>query len=85
MIAPELLEILCCPETRQPVRAADASLVAAINGKIASKSLKNARGGLVTEPIEGALLRHDGQRAFLVRQGIPVMIAAESIPAAEFS
>jgi uncharacterized protein len=84
MIAPELLEILCCPETRQPLQPADASLVALLNQKIAEKKLKNKRGDVVAETIDGALLRADGKRAFLVRQSIPVMISDEAVPASEW-
>ena len=79
MITAELLEILCCPETHQPLRQADEETVASLNRRIAAKELRNLRGEVVAEPIEGALLREDGKRAFVVRQNIPVMITEEAV------
>ena len=80
MIKPELLQILCCPETHQKLKVADADLVARINDAIPSGRLKNRIGHSVSEKIDGALLREDGKFAYLVRGNIPVMLIDEAVP-----
>lgn len=79
MIEADLLKILCCPETRQPLAPADAATVARLNERIAARSLKNRGGKAVTEPCEGGLVRQDGQMLYPIRQGIPLLLIAESV------
>ena len=79
MIDPELLEILACPETKQPVRLAEAELVERLNGAIAERRLKNREGRLVAEPIQAGLVREDGNIVYPVRDDIPVMLVGEGI------
>ena len=79
MIHPELLEILCCPETREPVREAPAALVAELNRAIRRGEVRNGRGSRVRAPISGALLREDGQFAYPVRNDIPIMLIEERL------
>ena len=81
MIAPDLLEILCCPETHQTLRLADDAAVAALNQRIASGQIKNRAGQPVTEKIEGALLREDGKFLYVIRDHIPVMLIDEAVAA----
>ncbi len=59
MVDPELLEILVCPETKQPVRAADGDLVERVNAAIRSGEVANRGGEKVTDPIDGGLVRED--------------------------
>ena len=79
MIDPELLKILCCPETRQPVSEADAALLAGLNRRIADGILKNRGGQPVTEPLDGALVRADGRVAYPVRHVLPIMLVEEAM------
>ena len=80
MIHPELLEILCCPETRQPVREAPAALVESLNRALRDGSLEPPPGGASGDPLDGGLLREDGQFLYPVRKGIPIMLVEERIP-----
>jgi len=80
MIDAELLKILCCPETHQELRVADASLIEKLNEKIAAGGLNNRAGNPVTKNIDGGLLRADGKFLYPVRQDIPVMMVDEAIP-----
>jgi uncharacterized protein YbaR (Trm112 family) len=80
MIDPALLKILCCPETHQPVSEADASLVADLNHRIASGSLKNRAGKSVGDKLDGGLLRQDRQWIYPIRNRIPIMLIEEAIP-----
>jgi uncharacterized protein YbaR (Trm112 family) len=80
MIDPELLKIMCCPETRQAVALADASLVQRLNQRIASGEVKNRAGKPVAEAIDGALTRADGKFVYPIRKNIPIMLIDEAIP-----
>ncbi len=84
MINPELLEILVCPENRTPVREISDEMLEKVNAGIASGTLKNRAGEVVTEPIEGGLLREDGNYLYAVRDDIPVMLIDEAIPMDQF-
>ena len=76
----ELLKILCCPETRQPLRPADAALVQRLNEQIASGELRNRAGQLVTRKCDGGLVRQDGRFLYPICQRIPILLIHEAIP-----
>ena len=80
MIDPDLLKILACPETHQPLSEADAELVERVNARIAAGDCRNAGGGKVEDPIEGGLVREDGKIVYPVRESIPVLLVDEGIP-----
>ena len=80
MIDKELLEILACPESKEPVHPADAELLGRINDAIAGGKLKNRGGEVVGEPIDGGLVREDGKFLYPIRDEIPIMLIEESIP-----
>ena len=80
MLSAEVLKILCCPETRQPLALADQTIVQSINVRIASGTLKNRAGTPVTTAIEGALVRQDGAVAYPIRQQIPILLVDEALP-----
>ncbi len=75
----ELISILCCPETHQPVRLAEADLVGAINAAIAAGQVTNRGGAKVSERVDGGLVREDGKVVYPVRDDIPVMLVEEAI------
>jgi uncharacterized protein YbaR (Trm112 family) len=78
-VDPELLEILVCPETRQPVTMAGDGVLAGLNERIRSNELRNRGGDAVSKPIEEGLLREDGKVLYIVDDSIPVMLIEESI------
>ena len=75
----KLLDILCCPETRGKLRMADDALIGAINQAVAAGSLKNAAGEKISETLTEALVNEAGTRAYIVRDGIPVLLTDEAI------
>ncbi|MBM4126835.1 MAG: hypothetical protein FJ247_05720 [Nitrospira sp.] len=80
MIDKELLAILCCPETKQPVTLADATLVSQLNEAAARGVLKNKATKTVSEQMDGGLIRADQTILYPIREGIPVMLIEEGIP-----
>jgi uncharacterized protein len=76
----DLLSILCCPETKQPVSVAESILVQKINSAIVRGELKNKGNRIVTGPIESGLIRNDMKVLYPVRDNIPVMLIEEGIP-----
>ena len=78
-VSPELLEILICPETQQPVSVAGEDVLARINAEISAGRLRNRGGDAVKEPIREGLIREDGRVLYPIDDGIPVMLIEESI------
>lgn len=79
MVTDALLNILVCPETKQPLKRAPAEVVSELNSKISAGQLKNRSGSAVSERLDGALIREDGKVAYPVRNDIPVMLVEESL------
>jgi uncharacterized protein YbaR (Trm112 family) len=82
MIDPELLGILCCPETHQGVRLAEPVVIDKLNGEIAAGTLVNRVRQPVKEKIDSGLVRADGKVLYPIRRNIPVLLADEGIPLA---
>lgn len=80
MIDQKLLDILACPETKEPVSLADDTLVAKINAAIETGTLRNRAGEEVKEQIDGGLVREDRKYLYPIRDEIPVMLIDEGIP-----
>jgi len=79
MIDPELLEILACPDTHQPLAMAEETLVGALNAAIEGGGLKNIGGEPVEGPLDGGLVREDGAIVYPIRDRIPVLLVGEGI------
>ena len=79
MIDKELLEILACPATRQPLRLATADELARVNTRVAAGACTNVGGAKVEAPLAEGLVREDGAIVYAIREDIPVLLIDEGI------
>ena len=84
MVDKELLDILCCPETKQDVTLVEGELIIKINGAIAKGTLKNRGGEIVKEAMDSGLMREDKKYLYPIREDIPIMLIDEAIPLDSF-
>ena len=78
-VDPELLKILACPETKEPVLLASKSLVNRLNELIEEGVVKNRGGESITEKIDDGLVREDKRYLYPIRDDIPIMLIEEAI------
>jgi uncharacterized protein len=74
-----LLDILCCPTTRQPVQPLNAQQLAAFNAAQAAGGLGPADGSAVAVPLKEGLITRDGKTVYRIEDGIPVMLAEQAV------
>ena len=78
-VSEELLEILVCPETKQPVAPAGTELLDRLSEEIRAGQVRNRGGELVQTPFTEGLVREDGKVFYPVDDGIPDMLIEDSI------
>ena len=74
-----LLDILVCPESRQPLTPADPPLLARLNREIQARRLRTRGGAVVDKEIGEALVRQDRKFLYVVDDDIPIMLIDQSI------
>ena len=84
MINKELLDILCCPETKQDIEYVEGEIIENINNEIKKGTLKNRGDEIVKDPIDAGLLREDRKYIYPIREDIPIMLIDEAIPFEQF-
>ena len=75
----DMLDLLRCPHSQQALELGDNVGVAQLNALIARKDIVSQNNTVVTTPVDGLLVTADGLRGYPIRNGIPVMLYAESI------
>jgi uncharacterized protein YbaR (Trm112 family) len=80
----KLLDIICCPVTRQPMQAMPAARLTKLNALIEDQQVRDRADQLVAEVLEQALVTDDGKIAYPVIDGIPVLLEERGISLAQF-
>ena len=78
-ITPEMLELICCPDTHQPLAVASDDHLTKINAAIRDGSTQNVGGDEVTEVLKTGLIRKDKKILYPIRDGIPILLIEEGI------
>ena len=79
MIDSEFLKMLRCPETRQTLALAEPVALRALNDRIQAGQVRTRGGTKVEQACEAGLVREDRHYLYPIRDGIPVLLIAESI------
>lgn len=79
----KLLEILCCPGTKVPVKVLPKAKLQALNEHIRAGEVKYPDGRAVGEPLHEALITETGTTIYRVDENIPIMLEEEGIPTAQ--
>jgi uncharacterized protein YbaR (Trm112 family) len=79
MITNEILTLLVCPESRQPLKRADVCTVARLKDMAENGLLQTVTGKGSPSEFEDILVREDGAVGYLVRGGIPLLLADHGI------
>ncbi|MDR3444744.1 MULTISPECIES: Trm112 family protein [Dyella] len=74
-----LLDILCCPVSKVPVRPLQRQELDALNKAIAAGQVQTVTGVAVAAPLTEGLVTTDRKVVYRVEDGIPVMLPEEGI------
>ena len=74
-----LLDILCCPVSKTPVRLLTRHQVDALNDAIAAGKVDTVAGVAVRERVSEGLITTDRKLIYRIEDGIPVMLPEEGI------
>ena len=75
----KLLDILCCPTSKQPLALLNGPDLEAVNRSIASGKLTRADGSVQADPLTGGLITRDRRTVYRIEDGIPVLLADEAL------
>ena len=79
----KLLDILVCPLTRQPLQLLDTTGLESLNRAIATGGVLRNDGSPQREALREALLTRDRKTVYRIDDGIPVLLAEESLATAQ--
>ena len=79
-VDPKLLQILCCPVTKQPVSPLDREEIDRLNALIGSQDVLYVDGSKVDTPLDEALITENRRTIYRVDDDIPIMLEEQSIP-----
>ena len=80
----KLLEILCCPKTKVPVKMLKEEQIKNINSEIQNKTIQYMDDSPVEEPLEEGLITIDNKTIYRVDGSIPIMLIEKGIPTDQF-
>jgi uncharacterized protein YbaR (Trm112 family) len=74
-----LLDILCDPVSKTPLRMLNANELAALNRAVEAGSVDTVSGEKVKAPLQAGLITVDGKVVYRIDDDIPVMLPDEGI------
>jgi uncharacterized protein YbaR (Trm112 family) len=74
-----LLDILCCPVTKSPVKPLTRAQLDMLNRAIDGGGVRTVSNAAVSAPLQAGLITIDGKVIYRIEDDIPVMLAEESI------
>jgi uncharacterized protein YbaR (Trm112 family) len=74
-----LLDILCDPISKTPLRMLNANELTALNRAVEAGSLETIAGEKVKAPLQAGLITTDGKVVYRIEDDIPVMLPDEGI------
>ena len=80
----KLLEILCCPVSKTPLKMLGQAKLEKLNTAIASGEALYVDGSKVSEPLQEGLITEDGKVIYPVQQNIPVLLEEKGIGTLQF-
>lgn len=80
-----LLDILCCPVSKTPVRPLTTHELDALNRAIDAGQVVNVAGAAVQNRLNEGLITVDRKVIYRIEDGIPVMLPEEGIGTTQFT
>lgn len=75
----KLLEILCCPVSKSPLKLLLPEKLARLNGAIEAGEVKFIDGQLVEQPLQEALITEDDKVIYPIEDSIPILLEHKGI------
>jgi uncharacterized protein len=85
MIDRRLLDILCDPVTKSPVRLLAANELEALNRAIEAGAVRTGAGTQIGAAANAGLITRDGRTIYRIEDDIPVMLADEAVATAQIA
>lgn len=76
----KLLDLLCCPISKMPLRPLKREELRRINEEIAQGHLRYLDNSAVEAELEEGLITENAERVYRVDDGIPIMLEERAIP-----
>jgi len=81
----KLLEILCCPVSKVPLKFLSEKKLEILNAAIAKSEALYVGGETIETALSEALITEDGKIMYAVNDGIPVLLEEEGIATTQFT
>lgn len=75
----KLLDILCCPSSKQSLQLLSGAQLEQLNKAIATQKVSQLDGQVLSSPLKQALITKDQKLIYRIDDGIPVLLSEEAI------
>ncbi len=81
----KLLDILCCPSSKQSISLLNKADLAQLNMQISAGHISQLDGQKLIQPVQEALITQDHKLIYRIDDGIPVLLAEEAIASSQIA